>query len=197
MPRKRKSQVPVNAPIPHTQEEFDFPLEDKILSEVPLDDSTSREEKLILYREIRLHKPTVCVEIGTHRGLTTLYMAHALAENNHGHLWTCDPNEEWGQKGNFRKFPELEKRITFLPIPGRDIQVTDIDFLFIDGFHERVFVNQELDALLPRLAHGAVVFFHDTNGANEFCDPLGAAQDHGLTVEKIHTQNGMARYIHK
>lgn len=170
--------------------------EELIKIEVPQDDSTSHEEKMILYNEIKRFKPQTVVEIGTHRGLTTLYMAHALWENGSGHLHTCDPNPEWCQTGNFRKFPELEKHITFYGIQGKNMDIQDIDFLFVDGFHEREYVLEEIDALFPKLSPNAVVYFHDTNGRNIYCDVPGAIEECGLQVEYIKTQNGLAKYIH-
>lgn len=172
--------------------------EELIIKEVPQDDSTSLEEKMVLYNEIKKLKPKVVVETGTHRGLTSLYLLHALWENGEGHLHTADPYE-WGAKGNFRKFPELEKHVTWYQLRGSEMisELNDIDFAFIDGFHEKVEVLEEMNALLPRLAENAVVYLHDTNGSNEFCDVPGALKELGLKVEYLKTQNGMAKYVHK
>lgn len=173
-------------------------FEELILKEVPIDDSTSLAEKMILYREIKELKPNVVLETGTHRGLTSLYMLHALWENGFGRLYTADPFE-WGAKGNFRKFPELEAFVTHKQIRGSLMiaEIEGIEFAFIDGFHEKVEVLEEIDALLPRLADGAVVYFHDTNGSNESCDVIGAIKERKLKVETIKTENGMMKYVHK
>lgn len=177
---------------------MDQKLENKILAEVPAEDSTSREEKMILYNEIIKLKPKHIIETGTHRGLTTLYMATAVLENKKGFINTADPFE-WGQSGNFRKFPEHEKVIEYHQIPGKDMipMMEKIDFAFIDGFHEKDVVLEEIKALLPQLAPGAVVYFHDTNGSNPYCDVPGAIDEAGLKVEYLKTQNGMAKYVHK
>lgn len=169
--------------------------EEEIRREVPLDDSTDIEEKMVLYKAIKKLKPKVVVETGTHRGLTSLYMAHALFENKKGHLHTADPYE-WGAVGNFRKFPQLEERITYYQIPGKDLNVENIDFLFIDGYHEKIEVLAEIDALFPKLNKGAHVYFHDTNGSNISCDVPGAIDERGLKVKYLKTKNGMAHYIH-
>lgn len=173
-------------------------FEELIIKEVPQDDSTSHEEKMILYEEIKTLKPKHVVETGTHRGLTTLYLLHALWENGEGHLNTADPYE-WGAKGNFRKFPELEAHVTWHNTRGSEMITglpEGVDFAFIDGFHEKHEVVEELDVLLPKLAPGAVVYFHDTNGRNEHCDVPGAIEEKGLSVKYLKTQNGMAKYIH-
>lgn len=145
---------------------------DDIDRELPKDDSTSEAEKSLLYWLIRDLKPKTVIETGTHRGYTSLYMAHALYDNGFGHLTTCDPNTEWYAQGNFNKFPELAPYITYKAIQGKDLDVKDIDFAFIDGFHGKEDVLPELEMLLPKLSNSAVVVFHDcwygnTDGVNE------------------------------
>lgn len=175
---------------------IDQELEDKFISEVPGEDSTSREEKIILADAILSLKPEYIVETGTHRGLTTLYMLEAVRQNEKGHIWTFDPFE-WGAAGNFRKFPEHEKFVTYEQKPGKDLTVEKIDFAFIDGYHEKAEVLAELDTILPRLNKDAHVYFHDTNGSNASCDVIGALEERGLEVEYLKTLNGMALYVHK
>lgn len=155
-------------------------LEAQIIKEVPADDSTSIGEKMLLHWLIRELKPKTVIETVTHRGLTTLYMLAALESNGEGHLHTADPNVEWGQTGNFRKFPALEKRVTFYPERGADMiaKLDNIDFAFIDGFHEDYEVLQEWEQLAPRLSQNAIVVFHDcwygnTDGVNEAVEKLG------------------------
>lgn len=171
-------------------------LEAKFLTEVPSEDSTSVEEKMILHDAILKLKPKVVVETGTHRGLTTLYMLEAIRQNGEGHLWTADPFE-WGARGNFRKFAEHEPLVTYEQIPGKNLEVDGIDFMFIDGYHEKIEVLAEIDALFPRLNPGAHVYFHDTNGSNPSCDVPGAIDERGLKVEYLKTLNGMAHYVHQ
>lgn len=173
-------------------------FEEQIIKEVPQDDSTSHKEKMILYNEIKKLKPNVVLETGTHRGLTSLYLTHAIWENGFGRLYTADPYE-WGAKGNFRKFPELESFITWKQIRGSEMirELDGIEFAFIDGYHEKEEVLEELDVLLPKLADKAVVYFHDTNDSNEFCDVVGAIKERKLKVTSIKSENGMMKYVHK
>lgn len=135
-------------------------LETEISREVPSDDSASVGEKQLLYWLIRETKPRVAVETGTHRGLATLYMAAALADNAVGHLTTYDPFE-WGQVGNFAKFSALNPYITYKQARGDSMQEEQIDFAFIDGFHGLKDVIEELSVLIPRLAPRAIVVLHD------------------------------------
>jgi predicted O-methyltransferase YrrM len=165
-------------------------FKDAIDSEVPKDDSTSMGEKMLLYWLIRELKPKVVIETGTHRGLTSLYMAHALFDNGEGHLTTCDPNPEWYAKGNFAKFPELSPFITFKLCKGKDLEVENIDFAFIDGFHEFTDVLEELHMLLPRMSETSVAVFHDcwfgnSDGVNE------ALKESGIDTLWLGTKNAI------
>lgn len=162
-------------------------------TEVPKDDSTSLGEKMLLYWLIRDLKPQNVIETGTHRGLTSLYMAHALFDNQLGHLTTCDPNPEWSSRGNFAKFPDLLPYITFVLGKGKDLEVSNVDFAFIDGFHGKEDVDEELAMLLPKLADRAVVVFHDcwyglSEGVNE------SLEEAGLQTLWLGTKNALRIY---
>lgn len=170
--------------------------EEQIKQIVPADDSTDIDEKMILYNEIRKKKPKIVVETGTHRGLTTLYLAHACYDNGHGDVHTADPyGYNWKPQQYFNQFDELNKHITYYEVRGSQIPVEDIDFLFIDGYHEPEEVLEEIDALFPKLNKNATVFFHDTNDENALCDVKKALRERELDVDYIETKNGMAKYM--
>lgn len=162
---------------------------EQIDATVPKDDSTSMAEKMLLYWLIRDYRPKTVIETGTHRGLTSLYMAHALYDNQYGHLTTCDP-KDWAAPGNFAQFPELQPYITYLPIMGKELTVERVDFAFIDGFHGKLDVIEELDMLMPRLNKTAIIVFHDCwytdwPGVNE------ALEEYGLKSLWLPTKNAI------
>lgn len=168
-------------------------FKEQIDIQVPKDDSTSEGEKMLLYWLIRELKPKIVVETGTHRGLTALYMAHALYDNGEGHLITCDPNPEWYSQSNFGKFPELQEYITFQLIQGKYLDVKDIDFFFCDGFHGKQDVLEEIDHFLPLLSSRATIVFHDCwygniEGVNE------AIEERGLHSIWLPTKNAIRIY---
>lgn len=175
-----------------TPEELLKDKEAEIIREIPNEDSTSREEKVMLMQAILDAKPQVIIETGTHRGLTTCYMALAAKEIG-AHIYTYDPYD-WGAAGNFSKFLDLP--ITYFKKAGILCDIQKIDFAFIDGFHEKNQVVSEIDMLLPRLSKGAQVYFHDTNGADDACDVPGGIQERNLKVTYLKTLNGMALYTH-
>lgn len=175
-----------------TPEQLLIDIEEEIIREIPNEDSTSREEKIILMQAILDTSPKVIVETGTHRGLTTCYMGLAAQEVG-AQIFTYDPFE-WGARGNFAKFVDLP--ITYYQKPGIECDKENIDFAFIDGFHEKHHVVSEIDMIIPRLSKGALVYFHDTNGANDSCDVPGGIETKGLKVKFLKTLNGMALYKH-
>jgi len=136
------------------------------IEQVPRDDAARIDQQMLLYWLIRGSKPKICVEIGTHRGSTALYLAHALYDNGLGKLITCDPYD-YGQDDTFKQIPELNNFIEFRKQRGNELDVDNIDFLFIDGFHEYEAVRDEILYLFPRLSSEAIVVFHDCGGDNE------------------------------
>lgn len=158
--------------------------------DLPVDSSTSLSEKLILQALILAFHSKNIVEIGTHWGLTTLYLAEAALQVG-GHVTTYDPYD-YGQAATFDKYPNLP--ITFHLAKAIESQDTDIDFLFVDGFHEKHLVLEELEHFMPRLAPGALVVFHDTKERNPSCDVPGALEEWGLPVYNLDTENGLVIY---
>lgn len=156
-------------------------------------DSTAEDEKEILIASLKETQPKVVVEVGTHGGLTALYLADTAVQWG-GEVYTYDPFDKFGARDAFDKFLSLP--IHFYVKKGSECTLESIDWLFIDGYHEKDAVLEEIDALFPKLTDGAVVFFHDVNGSNPFCDVIGAIEERGLSVEYMKTTNGLAKYIH-
>lgn len=130
---------------------FDFGGSDEL--------AMSREEGEFLYSLVRCIKPSVCLEIGTHKGFSTQHIVEALKENDAGHLWTTDPFE-YNAKDRF-KF-EDRKWVDFLSLKGEDVKLTQkINFAYVDGLHTIDDVVPEIKNLLPQLADDAIVLFHD------------------------------------
>ncbi len=164
---------------------------------MPMDDSTKIELREYLYKHITEKKPKVCVEVGTHRGVTALYIASALAKNGEGILYTVDPTD-YGFHQTLKQFTNLAPFVIYKPIRGIDLQVEDIDFIFIDGFHEYEAVRDEIVYFLPRLSKGAHVLFHDCGGDNEFVGVNKAIDSAGLKAEIIDFGGSKSRlYIHE
>ena len=160
---------------------------------VSTQDACSEEECEILYGLVKAIKPLVCVETGTHLGISASYIATALKENSKGHLYTCDVTD-WGQKSNIEKLG-LKEYVTTSLCKGSVQKVPDtIDFLFIDSYHEKEVVLGELYYYLPKLAPRAVVVFHDAGGDNSYIGVNEATKQLKLKTVYIPTRNGMRIY---
>lgn len=167
---------------------------DLIQKEIPQDDSTHQGEKLFLYGLVRAIVPRVVVETGTHRGKTTAYLGQAVRENGIGHVYSVDPYD-WGQPGNFRK-TGLDDVVTYQRIRGDELEVDNIDLLFIDGYHGKEDALQEIVHLFPKLTKEAVVVFHDCWDPRENEPEMvnAAIREAGLQTIFIPSFNAMRVY---
>lgn len=167
--------------------------EKELADGIPDDDSASKQERLLLYQIIRNIKPKVAVEIGTHRGLAAFYMAQALKDNGEGILHTTDPND-WEQEKTLAQFESIKDFIKVHRKKGEDLDIENVDFLFIDGFHEEEYVLAEFNHFAPRLTERAVVVFHDCGGDNEKVGVNSAIEKLGLETAFLPTENKMRIY---
>lgn len=163
---------------------------------LPQDDSAAMEEKLLIYSLVRATKPMVCVETGTHKGLSALYIAQALQDNGKGILYTLDPHD-YGQKENIKLFPELAERTRVLLMKGVEFSIPGkIDFFFCDGNHDKGEVLDEIDYFFPHLSDDALVIFHDCDRTdwNEAEGVNAAIRHYRLRTAFINSKNKMQIY---
>lgn len=149
------------------------------IESLPMDDSTNIELRQYVYDHIKKYKPKVVVEVGTHKGVTSLWMSEALRENGEGMLYTVDPIDFEFNK-TLEDFPELKPFVKYEQKMGTELDVRDIDFVFIDGFHEYENVLQEIVHFTPRLSQKAFILFHDCGGDNHLVGVNRAIDDSGL-----------------
>lgn len=114
---------------------------------------------------VRMTKPSVVVETGTHKGFSTLMIAQALKANGKGHLYTFDLKDhgvlkECEQFG-VASVVSFSKGDSAIGIFGLSTRVKNIDFLWLDADHSTEAVTRELDAALPMLRSGTLIAFHD------------------------------------
>lgn len=114
---------------------------------------------------VRMTKPAVVVETGTHKGFSTLMIAQALKANGKGHLYTFDLMDH-GVMKECEKFGVAQivffsKEDSAAGISKLSPRVKNIDFLWLDADHSTEAVIKELNAALPMLRNGSLVAFHD------------------------------------
>ena len=142
--------------------EFDPPERDagphRYYSDNP---SYARGDADVLHAMTRRHSPARIVELGS--GFTTLVMAGAIRDHGGGELHVYDPYP--GVAG-----PETRGVASFNPIATQDLPLwifEDLDagdFLVVDTTHAVKVggdVNRIVLDILPRLAPGVIVHFHD------------------------------------
>lgn len=167
----------------------------KDYSHLATDGACEVEECEMMYGIVRAIKPTYCVETGTYRGLSASYIGQALKDNNQGFLDTCDPFDRFEAKESLAHLAPL---VTCNTIRGdRFIPRQKIDFLFIDGLHEKEEVMKEFRHFEPELNDGAIVMFHDCGPGNAACDVNGAVEALGLQTTFLPTHNKMRIYAYR
>ena len=140
-------------------------------------------DRRALYTLIRALKPTSVLEVGTHIGTSTLYIAQALKTNGDTDdtpITTVDildvNNPETGAWPNIgmRQSPagnlkELgcENMVNFIAKPAQNFmkQAADknqkFDFIFLDGDHTAHGVYREMELALKILNKNGVILLHD------------------------------------
>lgn len=124
------------------------------------------------------HRPTMVVELGTHRGLSFMAFCQAVADNRIDcrcfavDTWQGDPHagiygeEVYSEVSSYRAsryagFSEL-LRMRF----DDALEYFDdgsVDLLHIDGMHTYDAVKHDFESWLPKLSERAVVLLHDTS----------------------------------
>jgi predicted O-methyltransferase YrrM len=113
------------------------------------------------------------VEIGGFQGYTSLRIARALARLPHdSSLTVCeiDPARAADVQAKLTPVTTRVRRSVVIAdslewIPT--LRDASVDFVWLDGNHEKEHVTREIALLLPKLAPGGIIAGHDTHGV---CD---------------------------
>lgn len=122
------------------------------------DDSTEYELIELLAALVRAEKPEVCVEVGTHVGLTAEAIGTALTLNGRGRLvsFETDPIRAGSARRRVYQLPVKIENMRDLDFDPREL--APVCFLFVDG-EDR---ERSLHHWLPCCREGALVAVHDT-----------------------------------
>lgn len=123
----------------------------------------------LLLRLIREFRPSVCLELGTCLGISTLYQATALKLNQWGKIITLEGAESLAllAKEHFKMF--VFDNVTV--VIGRFQDTLDevlqdnnpINFVFIDGHHDEKATLAYFEKISPFLSKRAILIFDDIN----------------------------------
>ncbi len=126
------------------------------------DAGTEVEVSELLYSLVRVMKPMLVLETGTHIGISSTYMALALKENQEGTITTLEVIPElrnqatrlWADVGVISQVESrLESSLSF------DVAGLSIDILFLDS--EPLYRFDELARFFPAVRPGGLIIIHD------------------------------------
>jgi predicted O-methyltransferase YrrM len=131
----------------------------------------------LLYSLVRVSKPLVIVETGTHQGISTCYLAAACAENNWGTVLSAEVDAELCDRAHrLLELADLNEWATVYVGTGLSLirEQGSVDLAFLDS-HISMRV-QEFEAVWPKVTPGGLVVVHDTSevydkqgGPGDFC----------------------------
>jgi SAM-dependent methyltransferase/predicted O-methyltransferase YrrM len=123
-------------------------------------------ERVVLYSTIFGLRPRRCLEIGTHKGGSSLIISAALDDIGAGYLVCVDPTpmvapQHWQQ---------LSHHATLLASASPEVLPQAVqaaggrfDFALIDGDHELLGVIKDIEGVLPLLEDNAHLVLHDAH----------------------------------
>jgi predicted O-methyltransferase YrrM len=131
-----------------------------------------REEGHFLYSLVRYIKPQVTVEVGMANGLSTAFIAQALADNDQGRHIAIDPFQQTDWQGaglalleraGLAELVELRETFSHQALPDLERSGVRAQFAFIDGSHLFDYVLADFLAVDRILDVGGLIAFDDSD----------------------------------
>ena len=175
--------------------------EEEMLEGVPvtrtIDDICLKASKpytwaLLLFRLVREFQPSVCLELGTCLGISTVYQAAALTLNRGGRIITLEGAQTLADlaRKNFERLALgniVLKVGRFQDTLGQVLKDEPrIDFAFIDGHHDEHATLGYFEQLCSCLSESAIVVFDDiswSSGMKRAWRTIAADQRIALSVD--------------
>lgn len=115
---------------------------------------------------VRARRPSIIVEFGTAFGVSGMYFLAGLEANEHGSLFTFEPNEVWATlaRANLAAISQRYRLTvgTFEEHVGACLGERQcIDLAFIDAIHTPAFVLPQLELVLAHCRPDALVILDD------------------------------------
>lgn len=127
------------------------------------DAGTELEVSEFIYSLVRVLKPTLMLETGTHKGISSTFIGQAMKDNGKGQLYTCEIFQEnvndatalWHDVGVQQHITCYKKESLKLDFP----QTTVFDMLFLDSEPQLRF--DEFIKFWPMVKPGGFIMIHD------------------------------------
>lgn len=143
--------------------------------------STPENLGKLLFKLIVEFNPQCCLELGTSLGISASYQVLALKSNGHGRFVTIEGSqsiakiaeqtlEELGYS-NFAVHVGKFKDV----LPDILPSISTVDFVFIDGHHDKVATKEYFETVFPFLSDKSIVIFDDidwSKGMGEFWNDM-------------------------
>ncbi len=141
---------------------------------------TDAEGEYLYRHALKAPSTGVFVEVGSWKGKSTIWLAHASRARAGVKVYAVDPHtgspehhEKFGEVYTFDIFKENIKSagVEDMVVPlkktseeaAREWDGTPIAFLWIDGDHSYEMVKKDFEVWSPYLVEGGIVAFHDTD----------------------------------
>jgi predicted O-methyltransferase YrrM len=114
-----------------------------------------------LYSLVRMQKPDNILETGTHKGISTLYMALALKDNEKGVIETVEFDPQWTESAKllWETF-DVEEHISFTCQDSTSFEPgLKYDLVLLDTEPHLRF--DELVRFYPSINYGGIILIHD------------------------------------
>jgi len=135
--------------------------------------SSSMQDYLVLYTMVQAFQVSRIVEIGTHRGTSSIAMCQAVLDNQKiPKIWTVDnwtlgtdkkQAEDIIKEVGFQKYITIKEGNSSKILPALMKEVGKVDLVFIDGDHTFTAVKQDY---LDVKDYTDTILFHDTEDGN-------------------------------
>lgn len=131
--------------------------------------ATSPQLGRLMYRLVRVARPSHLLELGTCLGISAAYQLAGIQHNQLGHLTTLEgapalaqlSHEQLADLGQDR-FEVIEGRFADT-LPNLLAQHSGWDWVFIDGHHDPEATLKYFNMIYPKLEQPALVIFDDVN----------------------------------
>jgi hypothetical protein len=145
----------------------------RTIGDVALSSSKPYRWSLLLFSIVETMAPKQCLEFGTCLGISTLYQAAALAQNNAGSMVTMEGSQALAAVAQ-KNFSDLGYG-SIVSLVGKFDDVLPsvlkhydaFDHVFIDGHHDGNATMKYFERLLPSLTNNAVVVFDDIHWSSD------------------------------